>query len=58
MESMEDCYQVMKFCGDEIDNLEMTYENEVNYWDLNNFWWSAATIYVPKKNLQNTFSAN
>lgn len=47
MENLTDAYQVMKFAGEEIDSLDLSTES-ARYWDLNNLWWDAATIYVPK----------
>ncbi len=58
MENIVDCYQVMKFAGDELDHIELTEENNKRYWDLNNLWWDAATLYVPRKKLEISFSAN
>ena len=71
MENLIDCYTVMKVTGEMIDAMgyqPANYQNwnlssqvqeipeVVTYWNLNNLWWSAASIYVPEMKRLNNLS--
>ena len=55
MENLTDCYTVMKITGDMIDECGKN-GTAHDYWDLNNLWWSAASIYVPEMKRLNNLS--
>lgn len=58
MENTIDTYQVMKMAGEHLDEISEQPNRMKEYWDWNNLWWDAATIYVPEMHRLNQQSKN